>query len=185
MKLTDLQTWSEPLLDLELIKKFNQTIVSNINSTEEIDQGAKDLKGDYLKNIKPKNIQLLRMPEEYNRLIHLAFHFAHYTFGALTFPPNMYDNLLYNVYSSSIRGHYGEHMDRSRDAISDCKLTFLLNLSEDEYEGGDLIVNKEVTNFKKPGSAILFRSFLNHEVTPVTKGERITLSYFINGPKSI
>ena len=43
MELTDLQTWSEPLLDLELIKKFNQTIVSNINSTEEIDQGAKDL----------------------------------------------------------------------------------------------------------------------------------------------
>jgi len=49
----------------------------------------------------------------------------------------------------------------------------------------ELIVNKKVANFKKPGDAILFRSFLNHEVTPVTKGERITLSYFINGPKSI
>ena len=62
-------------------------------------------------------------------------------------------------------------------------MTFLLNLSPDEYEGGDLIVDKRLTNFRKPGSVILFKSNLMHEVTPVTKGERITLTYFINGPK--
>ena len=51
-------------------------------------------------------------------------------------------------------------------------MTMLINLSEGEYEGGDLIVNKKVADFRKPGSAILFKSHLIHEVTPVTKGER-------------
>ena len=101
----------------------------------------------------------------------------------VTFPLNRYDSLLYNVYSSDIQGHYGEHDDSSDSLLFDSKMTLLINLSEGEYEGGDLIVNKLVTDFRKPGSVILFKSYLRHEVTPVTKGERITLTYFINGPK--
>ena len=58
-------------------------------------------------------------------------------------------------------------------------MAVLINLSE----GGDLIVNKEDTTFRMPGTIIAFKSHLPHEVTPVTKGERITLTYFINGPK--
>ena len=45
-------------------------------------------------------------------------------------------------------------------------------------------MNKMNTNFRTPGTVIAFKSYLLHEVTPVTKGERITLTYFIRGPKS-
>ena len=63
-------------------------------------------------------------------------------------------------------------------------MTLLINLSEEVYVGGELIVNKiAAENFRAPGSVILFKSHLWHEVTPVTVGERITLAYFINGPK--
>ena len=113
----------------------------------------------------------------------MAFHISYYKFGVVSFPKNDWDVLLYNVSSGDIKARYGEHYDSSRSWAYDAKLTFLLNLSPDEYEGGDLIINKRLTNFRKPGSAILFKSHLRHEVTPVTKGERITLTYFINGPK--
>ena len=64
------------------------------------------------------------------------------------------------------------------------KLSMTIQLSDpSEYEGGDLIVNDKLINFKTPGQAILFRSNLIHEVTPVTKGDRISLSYFIHGPR--
>ena len=46
------------------------------------------------------------------------------------------------------------------------------------------LVNEMNTNFRTPGTVIAFKSYLPHEVTPVTKGERITLTYFIRGPKS-
>ena len=37
--------------------------------------------------------------------------------------------------------------------------------------------------FKEPGSMVLFHGFVNHEVTPVTKGIRKTIAIFIGGPK--
>ena len=39
--------------------------------------------------------------------------------------------------------------------------------------------------FINPGSAILFKSYLHHKVTPVTKGERKSLTYFMEGPAFI
>ena len=34
----------------------------------------------------------------------------------------------------------------------------------------------------KPGSALMFKSHILHKVTPVTKGERRTLTIFLKGP---
>ena len=63
-------------------------------------------------------------------------------------------------------------------------MTLLINLSESEYEGGDFIVDNQTQHFfREPGTAILFKSSLKHQVTPVTKGKRNSLAYFINGPK--
>lgn len=173
----------EPQIDTNQIQMLNETILKNYESVEDISEGAKDKDGNYLKNIKPKTIRLKHLPTFYNDVLSMAFHICHYDFGIVSFPQNIQDLLLYNVYSGDIKGKYGEHIDTSRSWVYDVKMTFLLNLSPGEYEGGDLIINKRLINFRKPGSAILFRSNLNHEVTPVTKGERITLSYFINGPK--
>ena len=41
----------------------------------------------------------------------------------------------------------------------------------------------EVENFNKPGSAVIFPSFINHKVTKLIRGERYTLAIWWYGPK--
>tara|TARA_B100001057_G_scaffold332334_1_gene332695 strand:- start:347 stop:544 length:198 start_codon:yes stop_codon:yes gene_type:complete len=63
----------------------------------------------------------------------------------------------------------------------------LLNLSESNYEGGDLLLFRswEITckEFNEIGSAIIFPSFLNHKVTKIISGSRNTLALWMSGPK--
>ena len=69
----------------------------------------------------------------------------------------------------------------------DIKLTLLMNISQKPYEGGEFryFHYEETTakQFIKPGNVILIKSDIHHKVTPVTKGERTTLTHFISGPK--
>jgi PKHD-type hydroxylase len=54
-----------------------------------------------------------------------------------------------------------------------------------EYEGGDLYLydeDKGMLMNKSQGTLILFPSFVLHEVTPITKGERNSLVAWITGP---
>jgi len=90
--------------------------------------------------------------------------------------------LNYNKYGKN--GEYEWHVDVQSDNTYDLKLTCLLNLSEEPYEGGDLYIvgNNEKQRFNSSGSGIVFNSLLSHKVTPVTKGERITLRYWGEGP---
>ena len=81
--------------------------------------------------------------------------------------------------------HHGQHSSSSGHP-RDVKLTCLLNLSEEKYDGGDLYLfnHKEVKveNFE-PGSAVVFPSFLNHRVSEILKGSRNTLAIWMWGPK--
>ena len=63
------------------------------------------------------------------------------------------------------------------------KLTCLLNLSEEPYEGGEFytITSNEKEEFTS-GMGLIITSLIAHKVTPVTKGERITLTYWVAGP---
>ena len=71
--------------------------------------------------------------------------------------------------------------------MRDIKLTALLNLSEENYEGGELLLFRgwEIIckEFNEPGTAIIFPSFTNHKVTKITKGSRNTLALWMSGPK--
>jgi hypothetical protein len=93
------------------------------------------------------------------------------------------DALNYNVYGTG--GKYGWHIDMSdrNVTVNDTKLTCLLNLSEEPYEGGKFYVTHidEEQKFTS-GMGLVFTSLIAHKVTPVTKGERITLTYWANGP---
>ena len=92
------------------------------------------------------------------------------------------DTLNYNVYG--VGGEYGWHIDANdQETPIDAKLTCLLNLSEEPYEGGDFCVvnHKEKIKFDS-GDALVITSLIAHKVTPVTKGERKTLTYWANGP---
>ena len=92
------------------------------------------------------------------------------------------DGLTYNVYGTG--GKYDWHIDGNTEGIQDMKLTCLLNLSEEPYEGGELFLindQKNPTEFSS-GMGIVFNSMLAHKVTPVTKGKRISLTYWAIGP---
>ena len=88
----------------------------------------------------------------------------------------------YNVYGEG--GEYGWHVDGNSDPTPmDMKLTCILNLSEELYEGGDFFITPAEEKIEvNSGEAIVFTSLIAHRVTPVTKGERITLTYWGQGP---
>lgn len=89
-------------------------------------------------------------------------------------------------------GHYHWHIDSHQNdqRTSHRKLSMVIMLtSPDEYEGGDLLLNNNgnqdaptVIRAKK-GDAIFFYSHIPHTVTPVTKGERLSLVSWFLGPK--
>lgn len=89
------------------------------------------------------------------------------------------------TYYKAPAGHYGKHVDRSLDRVNR-KLSLVIQLSdESKYKGGDLCTYEgdEPHIFtKKQGSLCLFPSYVLHEVTPITKGERYSLVAWITGP---
>ena len=92
------------------------------------------------------------------------------------------DSFNYNVYG--INGEYDWHVDADSRGMQDIKLTCLLNLSEETYEGGEFYtmgnLNEKVEFIS--GMGLVLTSLIAHKVTPVTKGERITLTYWGFGP---
>lgn len=91
-------------------------------------------------------------------------------------------------------GHYDWHTDQKHAPIESSdinfhhkvrKLSLTLQLSDSSaYEGGNLefrwlrdgkVVTKTLTGAREKGTIIIFPSFIWHRVTPVTKGERISL----------
>ena len=70
----------------------------------------------------------------------------------------------------------------------DCKLTLLINLSDEPYEGGQFQIHTEneprtIDSYNKSGSAIIFKSHILHRVLPVTSGIRKSLALFLTGPR--
>jgi len=109
-------------------------------------------------------------------------------FGFDIYPINDVDFCNLNIYSHENLSHYNWHIDGSINDVYDIKLTILINLSIKEYSGGDFKIfnygnEHEIKSLNFPGNVVIFKSFLNHKVTPVLKGERRTLALFLKGPK--
>ena len=81
-------------------------------------------------------------------------------------------------------GKYGKHIDRGIN-IPVRKLSISIQLNDPkEYEGGELYLydnDKGELMDKTQGTLILFPSYVLHEVTPVTKGERNSLVTWVTG----
>lgn len=100
----------------------------------------------------------------------------------------------YTEYDESYEGKYDFHIDVGLGGnvpfsmqVAQRKLSVVLFLSDsEEYEGGQFEITTgdvpEVIEQKK-GRVIAFPSWLLHRVTPVTKGNRKSLVYWICGPK--
>lgn len=71
------------------------------------------------------------------------------------------------------------HTDFSKYGVDVIFKTYLFQLSDsDEYVGGDLIVGNEVQS-RTQGSMTIINPTTPHEVTPVIKGQRVSLVVFL------
>ncbi|HSE39393.1 MAG TPA: 2OG-Fe(II) oxygenase [Acidobacteriota bacterium] len=94
---------------------------------------------------------------------------------------------------------YKSHIDTCMSGWADSqrKLSLTVQLTPPEnYEGGNLLLfgdkndmvlnpsnfSKNIQQRREFGAAIIFPSFLEHEVTPVTKGTRHSLVAWMEGP---
>ncbi|MFW8635228.1 2OG-Fe(II) oxygenase [Cribrihabitans pelagius] len=90
-------------------------------------------------------------------------------------------------YRASDGGLFAWHSDIGDGPVAGKrKLTLVVQLSKPgAYDGGDLEVMpgaQVVPASRSQGSATVFPSFLLHQVTPVTRGERKSLTVWAHGP---
>ena len=89
-------------------------------------------------------------------------------------------------YGAEREGHFGWHSDVGEGRLAERrKLTIVVQLYEpDAYTGGDLEVMPGaniISADRARGTATLFPSFVLHRVTPVTVGERHSLTVWCHG----
>ena len=174
--------WDNFFNDKE-VKNINNFIENNYDMNENPDLGT-----EYKKVSTVQNIQYKKVKHLVSEVVDNAVRVAQKDFGYNIFKLHNDDFLNYNVYDSNTRDNYDWHWDKSFSATYDTKLTLLINLSDEYYEGGDfqlLTGNKEQTieQFSKSGSAFMFKSHILHRVVPVTYGVRKSLAIWIDGPK--
>lgn len=97
-------------------------------------------------------------------------------------------DIQFTEYLATEGGHYNWHhdIDWNRNDGLDRKLSITLQLSSpDEYEGGDFLFNEcqSPSQAKEKGTILIFPSYLQHKVNPVTKGTRKSLVAWFEGPK--
>jgi len=111
--------------------------------------------------------------------------------NAFGFDINYLPDIQYTKYTAEANGKYDWHCDTfwANPTAYDRKLSIVIQLSDsDDYEGGDFEIDHQyaqlpVDQVRAKGTVIVFPSFLNHRVTPVTKGERRSLVSWVQGPK--
>jgi len=91
------------------------------------------------------------------------------------------------AYDATREGHFDWHSDIGEGPFArKRKLTMVIQLSPpDDYEGGRLEIRPSahvVAANTDLGAAVVFPSFLLHRVTPVTRGNRHSLTIWAHGP---
>ena len=81
-------------------------------------------------------------------------------------------------------GHYNWHMDSKAPISNEQRKLSIVMLLNDDFEGGELelATNLGQNVLKSQGDIVVFPSFLNHRVHPVTKGTRFTAVSWAYGP---
>ena len=167
-------------LNNEIIEQIINLIPSNLedgNVTGEIDKSYRSSKIYWI----PKNKDtvwlyryLIYFIQEANKIM--------WNFNI----SNLWEDLQFTVYKSEDHGHYDWHMDIGSNGLSsNRKISLTIQLSDpSDYEGGDLelMVHRNIIKAdKSKGTIILFPSYLQHRVTPVTKGIRKSLVIWVHG----
>lgn len=181
----------ESKFDLFQIKQFNKFLIKNTLREEYDHEGSLDVNtGEKRKRANVKLIEWRNAKTLFSDLVEECYSLNIREFGYNLYNLTDFEYVNYNIYDEKSQGHYDWHTDGAMpNERFDTKFTILINLSEKPYEGGQLELfsagEKEITNFSKPGSVLMFKSFYNHRVLPVTKGTRKTLAIWLKGPKFI
>ena len=164
----------------EQIKEINIKIHNEFLTEEENPSNAA---ASVNKKGKFYHVPLLPMVELLHRWIWNCQRINQEVFGYDIYWNFHFDKMNYNIYG--VGDEYGWHTDEYNFKASDMKLTCLLNLSEEPYEGGEFhtvsLGKKSKVKFE-PGMGMVCPSVLAHRTTPVTKGKRTTLTYWALGP---
>ena len=167
--------------NLEQVKELNKLIRKNFITTSQ-DKPAEDS----VKTSEVKFVKLGIIGNLLNPFIQFCYSANVNAFGFDLFNLNSDKTLNYNIYKKNTE--YNWHTDgEPSNPIRDIKLTCLLNLSESDYDGGNLKLfdgkDVDINVFNKPGAAVVFPSFINHRVTNLKSGERHSLAIWWYGPK--
>ena len=179
--------WTD-VFTAQQIKEINEFIDKKYDRFQKKGGGTANLPdGTIVKNISTvKQISYGKIKHLISGLVDEAYYCANFHFGYPTFNPYNKELLNFNTYNSDNKDYYGWHHDESRSATHDVKLTLLVNLSTDPYEGGKFQLENEwadVSVLDKGGNALIFKSHIQHRVLPVTSGTRKSLTMFIHGAK--
>ena len=96
-------------------------------------------------------------------------------------------HFMVNIYSEGSNG-YPWHKDTMDMSYRDLKISCIINGSLKPYEGGefylayDTFPEDPLPELERPGNVVMFRSDVLHKVAPITKGERISIVMFYEGP---
>ena len=162
----------------EQMKEINGKIKENIFQEEQEGYGAPDT----TKIGKFFNVPCLPLMELLHSWLYQCQQINKEYFGYDVYWDFHLEGMNYNVYG--IKGEYDWHVDSRWNTMPlDIKLTCMLNLSEEPYEGGEFYtINSNEKHTFTSGMGLIINSLIAHKVAPVTKGERITLTYWGLGP---
>ena len=170
-----------PIFTAKLCKE-----IIDLSSTLKKEQGTIYPNGvrDYDKKRRDSTISWIpfnKMQPMYDDLIHLIqkINRNHFGFNNL----QITEEAQVSEYSKGQFYHW--HTDSSIDMdteppVRKLSMTLLLN-DPSEFEGGNLEIAGKNLSPMKQGHAAIFASFLQHRVTPVTKGVRKSLVVWFNG----
>ena len=160
------------IIDLSSILKKEQGKISS-KDARDYDKKRRDSTISWIpfNKMKPMYADLIYLIQKINR--------NHFGFGNV----QITEKAQIAEYSKGQFYHW--HTDNSIDMVTEppvrkLSMTLLLN-DPSEFEGGNLeIAGKEMSHMKQ-GHAAIFASFLQHRVTPVTKGVRKSLVVWFSG----
>jgi hypothetical protein len=171
--------FSPNLITKENIVYLNKNILQNTTNEDNPAEGVTKICEVF--SLKFKNVANLLKP-----IIELIDYANINYFNFEVYPFNSHQGLNYNIYTGENKGRYDYHIDmETSNKQCTAKLTCIINLSEEDYTGGDFFIfdGKETCIKKfKPGSLVIFPSFFPHKVSPVLSGKRKTLSIWQLGP---
>ena len=184
MKSIDYWLWKK-VIPLKKIKEVNKLLNKNLHTNQTQDFAAKGPEGQKKKFLKTFLITYDLIEPYFKEEVAKVMRVNRQNFGFDLFEVDKHDGCCINIYNPKTKDNYNWHIDQAIENHIDYKLTFLINISEKSYEGGELKLfsgSEYTTPFNEPGDMIVFKSYLNHKVEPVIKNERRTLAIFFESP---